>query len=72
MTLSLLGGVLGVLLGAGGAVLAPRGLRDSGERPGLGGATLPRLRVAGPGSLFGIYPAVRASRLDPVEAMRTE
>lgn len=26
----------------------------------------------GAGILFGIHPAARASRLDPVEAMRTE
>jgi putative ABC transport system permease protein len=71
VTLSLLGGVLGALLGAGVAVFA----REVHEIP----ASIPAWAVvlslasaSGTGLLFGIYPAVRASRLDPVEAMRTE
>jgi putative ABC transport system permease protein len=71
VTLSLLGGVLGVLLGAAAAIFA----REVHEIP----ASIPAWAVvlslasaSGTGLLFGIYPAVRASRLDPVEAMRTE
>ncbi len=70
-TLSFLGGILGVLLGAGLAVAA----REIYQVP----ASIPAWAVAlslaaasGAGLVFGIYPAARASRLDPVEAMRTE
>jgi putative ABC transport system permease protein len=71
VVLSALGGILGVALGAGGAVLA----REVGQVP----ASIPAWAVVlslatacGAGLVFGIYPAARASRLDPVEAMRTE
>jgi putative ABC transport system permease protein len=71
VTLSLLGGLAGVLLGAGVAV----GAREIYEVP----ARIPAWAVvvslataSGAGLLFGIYPAARASKLDPVEAMRTE
>jgi putative ABC transport system permease protein len=71
VTLAGLGGLAGVLLGAGLAV----GAREVFEVP----ASIPAWAVVlslasagGAGLLFGIYPAARASKLDPVEAMRTE
>ncbi len=71
VALSGLGGILGVLAGAGLAVAA----RELFGIP----ASIPAWAVivslassCGAGLLFGIYPAARASRLDPVEAMRTE
>jgi putative ABC transport system permease protein len=71
VALSALGGLAGVLLGAGLAV----GAREVFEVP----ASIPAWAVVlslasacGAGLLFGIYPAARASKLDPVEAMRTE
>jgi putative ABC transport system permease protein len=71
VTLSALGGLAGVLLGAGLAI----GAREIWQIP----ASIPMWAVvlslassSGAGLLFGIYPAARASKLDPVEAMRTE
>ncbi len=71
VALSAIGGALGVLLGAALALLA----REVFEVP----ASIPPWAVilslatsGGAGLLFGIYPAARASRLDPVEAMRAE
>jgi putative ABC transport system permease protein len=71
VTLSLLGGVLGVLLGAGGAILA-REVWDIPSSVPAWAVLLSLLSASGAGVVFGIYPAIRASRLDPVEAMRTE
>lgn len=71
VTLSLLGGVLGVLLGAGGAVLAREVWKIPASVPAWA-VLLSLLSASGAGVVFGIYPAIRASRLDPVEAMRTE
>jgi len=71
VTLSLLGGVLGVLLGAIVAVLAREVWGIPSSIPAWA-VVLSLLSASGAGLVFGIYPAYRASRLDPVEAMRTE
>jgi putative ABC transport system permease protein len=71
VTLSLLGGVLGVLLGGGVAVLARAVFTLPTSIP-LWAVVLSLASASGAGLLFGIYPAARASKLDPVEAMRTE
>ncbi len=71
VALSLLGGVLGVLLGGVVAV----GAREIWGIPSsipAWAVVLSLLSASGAGLVFGIYPAYRASRLDPVEAMRTE
>ncbi len=69
--LTSIGGLLGVVVGAGLAEL----IRILVQIP----TVVPRWAVVlsmtsagGVGLVFGIYPAFRASRLDPVEAMRRE
>jgi putative ABC transport system permease protein len=71
VTLSLLGGLLGVLAGAGIAVFAREAYRVPAIVPGWAVA-LALASACSSGLVFGIYPAMRASRLDPVEAMRAE
>ena len=71
VTLSLLGGILGVLLGAGGAIMAREVWAIPSSVPAWA-VLLSLLSASGAGVVFGIFPAIRASRLDPVEAMRTE
>lgn len=71
IVLSLLGGGIGVLVGA----LVAVGAREVYQVPAsvpLWAVLLALVSASGCGLVFGIYPAVRASRLDPVEAMRAE
>ncbi len=71
VVLSLSGGVLGVALGVGLAYLARWVLGLPTEVPGWA-VGLSLAMSCGVGLAFGIYPAARAAKLDPVEAMRTE
>ncbi len=70
-TLSTSGGIVGLLLGWGGAAMVAR----------IGGWPLVVSPISvilafafssGVGLTFGIYPAMKAARLDPVEALRYE
>lgn len=71
VALASLGGLLGVLLGWGSATLVASAtplparvtLWSVGAALALG---------AGAGVLFGVYPATRAARLDPITALRAE
>jgi putative ABC transport system permease protein len=69
--LTSIGGALGVLIGAGFASLIEILVHIPTAIP-MWAVTLSMFAAGGVGLVFGVYPAYRASRLDPVEAMRRE
>jgi putative ABC transport system permease protein len=75
MVLSLMGGIIGVALGWGIASLMGT-IQISGTTitpvVGLDSVLLATLFSMAVGLFFGIYPATRAARLQPVEALRYE
>lgn len=71
LTLSVVGGIVGIALG----VLAGWGLsKGSGIPMGIEmwSVVAGVLVSAGIGTIFGVYPAMKAARLDPIEALRFE
>jgi putative ABC transport system permease protein len=71
MMLTSIGGVLGILIGSGLARLIDILVHVPTAVP-MWAVILSLVASGGVGLIFGIYPAYRASRLDPVEAMRRE
>jgi ABC-type antimicrobial peptide transport system permease subunit len=71
VTLCLLGGAVGILLGRGASVAATMFLHwpTVPSLPAIGAAVAVSATV---GIVFGFYPAWKASRLDPIEALRYE
>ncbi|MGH9794054.1 MAG: ABC transporter permease, partial [Candidatus Acidiferrales bacterium] len=71
MTLTGLGGLIGVLFASGIAMLVRFGTSWNATVPAW--AVAAGLTVSiGIGLIFGVWPAMKAARLDPVEALRYE
>jgi putative ABC transport system permease protein len=69
--LGLAGGVLGVLLGVVGAVVIPH-VSSTRVLVSFTASALAIVMAIGIGVLFGVYPATRAARLAPIDALRNE
>jgi ABC-type antimicrobial peptide transport system permease subunit len=71
IVLCLMGGAMGILLGRGGSWLVQVFLKWPTE-PSIPAIVAAVLVSASVGIVFGYYPAWKASRLDPIEALRYE
>lgn len=69
VTLSIAGGVVGIALGAAGAAVLEQWVPTEVT---IWAVALAFSFSAGVGIFFGVYPAFKASRLDPIEALRYE
>lgn len=75
LTVTLIAGLIGLLLGVAGPVALRPAVPLLAQYPALPqpGAALAAFGVVvATGLIFGFYPALRASRLDPVVALRSE
>ena len=71
VVISILGGLFGILLGIGGGNIVAMMLSADAVVP-WGWTIAGMLFCAGIGVTFGFYPAWKAARLDPIEALRFE
>jgi len=69
VVLSLIGGIIGILIGAAATFAIPAFLGWATVLP-VGAIVLAFAFAAAVGIVFGVYPARKASRLDPIDALR--
>jgi putative ABC transport system permease protein len=72
MTLSLLGGFVGILIGTGGAIAIGKLVENFNPVVAPASVIIAVGFSMAVGLFFGLYPAWRASRLNPIEALRYE
>jgi putative ABC transport system permease protein len=72
IALSFLGGLLGISLGLAGANLISNLAPDLAAQATLGTVTMAAGVAGAVGMVFGVYPAMRAASLRPIEALRYE
>lgn len=72
VVLSFLGGILGLVLGMGGARVLPLVIPDIHTAVSPLAVAVSLLFAFAVGGFFGVYPAVNAAGLDPIEALRRE
>jgi putative ABC transport system permease protein len=72
IALSFLGGLLGISLGLAGANLISSLAPDLAARVTVGIVTMAAGVASAVGMVFGVYPAMRAASLRPIEALRYE
>jgi len=72
MILSLIGGLIGIAIGASGTIGVTMAVEDLKLHLSLSTILLATGFSTAVGLFFGIYPAMRASRLNPIDALRYE
>ncbi|MHB9095921.1 MAG: ABC transporter permease [Eubacteriales bacterium] len=70
--LSVIGGLLGLAAGISGARLLPSAFPTIHTAISLTAVTVALLFALLVGVFFGVYPATKAAKLDPIEALRSE
>lgn len=70
--LSIIGGLLGLALGIGGSGLLPKAVPAIHTAISIPAVIIALAFALLVGVFFGVYPATKAAKLDPIEALRSE